>query len=126
METTTIRLNNLRRLVAGYESQQAFAEVAGLSVQYLNQLLGGHRNIGEKTARKIEAALRLELGWLDRGAQRREDRIGANDQGAGLSRRALMMAQMFDQLAPEQQDAMQTLLDALAQSKVSELRLKSG
>ena len=48
METTTIRLNNLRRLVAGYESQQAFAEVAGLSVQYLNQLLGGHRNIGRK------------------------------------------------------------------------------
>jgi hypothetical protein len=37
-----------------------------------------------------------------------------------------MVAQMFDQLAPEQQDAMQTLLDALAQSKVSELRLKSG
>ena len=126
METTTIRLNNLRRLVAGYESQQAFAEVAGLSVQYLNQLLGGHRNIGEKTARKIEVALRLEVGWLDRGAERREDRIGANDQGAGLSRRALMMAQMFDQLAPEQQDAMQTLLDALAQSKVSELGLKSG
>ena len=126
METTTIRLNNLRRLVAGYESQQAFAEVAGLSVQYLNQLLGGHRNIGEKTARKIEVALRLELGWLDRGTERREDRIGANDRGAGLSRRALMVAQMFDQLAPEQQDAMQTLLDALAQSKVSELGLKSG
>jgi len=126
METTTIRLNNLRRLVAGYESQQAFAEVAGLSVQYLNQLLGGHRNIGEKTARKIEVALRLEVGWLDRGAERREDQVGANDREAGLSRRALMVAQMFDQLAPEQQDAMQTLLDALAQSKVSELALKSG
>lgn len=37
-----------------------------MGAQYLSQLLHGHREIGEKTARKIEAALGLERGYLDR------------------------------------------------------------
>ena len=96
------------------ESQQALADAAGLSVQYLNQLLMGHRNMGEKTARKLEKALKLESGWFDRerDAPPRDPVAGE----AGLSRRAVKVGQMFDRLSPDRQDAMQKILDALAQS----------
>ena len=47
----------------------AFAEFAGISAGYLSQLklgrLLGGRNMGEKTARKMEKCLRLPLGWFD-------------------------------------------------------------
>ncbi len=66
MEIAVVRLHNLRCIVSRYETQQAFASATGLSGQYLNQLLMGHRNLGEKTARKIERALRLTPGELDR------------------------------------------------------------
>jgi len=53
-------------------------------------------------------------------------KVAANDEVAEVSRRGLMMAQMFDRLSPEQQDAMQTLFDSIAQSKASGFGLKSG
>lgn len=114
MELMTLRLTNLRRVLLSYESQQALAAAAGLSVQYLNQLLMGHRNMGEKTARKLEKVLKLESGWFDRerDAPPRDPVTGE----AGLSRRAVKVGQMFDRLSPDRQDAMQKILDALAQS----------
>ncbi|HRX62780.1 MAG TPA: helix-turn-helix transcriptional regulator [Candidatus Competibacter sp.] len=65
MDIAVIRLHNLRRLVSRHDTQQEFAAAAGISGQYLNQLLMGRRNLGEKTARKIERALRLTPGELD-------------------------------------------------------------
>ncbi len=112
MEITLTRLQNLRRLVSDCDSQQAFADSAGLSVQYLNQLLTGHRNIGEKTARKLEQSLRLESGWLDHGSN---DQLSAA-AAVELSPRAVAVGLMFDRLSPDQQDAMQKIIDALAQS----------
>lgn len=50
----------------------------------------------------------------------------ANDQQGGLSQRALLMAQVFDQLCPEQQNALQTLLHAFTQSNPHQPKLKSG
>jgi len=114
MEVSIIRFDNLRRLVGRYESQQAFADAAKLGVQYLNQLLKGHRNIGEKTARKIEKSLSLDTGWLDRAIDDRREELPANG-AARLSQRAIKVGQMFDRLSPEQQDAMQKIVDALAQ-----------
>lgn len=61
-----VRQKNLQRLVNSYPTQQDFATLVGVSVQYINQLLSGHRNIGEKTARKFERAAKLEIGHLDR------------------------------------------------------------
>ena len=61
-----MRKRNLLALVGRYGRQQALADAVGLSVQYINQMLSGHRSIGEKTARKIEAALQLPVGWMDR------------------------------------------------------------
>lgn len=108
MEIAEIRRSNLRRLVGRYESQLAFAEHAKLGVQYLNQLLSSHRNMGEKTARKIETALKLDLGWLDG----RDDKA---QEKTGLSPRATKIGQMFDRLPPDKQDALQKIVDALDQ-----------
>ena len=66
METSDIRRQNLQRLVSRHGTQQALANAVGLAVQYINHLLSGHRSMGEKTARKIEAALQLDRGWMDR------------------------------------------------------------
>lgn len=60
-----IRRLNLKRL-ASASSQVDFAEQAGLSTAYLNHLLTGYRNIGEKTARKIERKLGIDLMSLDK------------------------------------------------------------
>ena len=65
MESKEIRRRNLNLLCGEYETQAAFAGAIGLDSSYTNQLLGGHRNIGDKTARKLEAKLGKPNGWLD-------------------------------------------------------------
>ena len=92
---TEIRLHNLRRIVSRYETHQAVASEAGLSGQYLNQLLSGHRNIGEKTARKIERALRLTPGELDRDG---------TEVAAGLRADQMQLLQSYNQLSPKYQE----------------------
>lgn len=65
MDMADIRRRNLQLLVDKYESQQEVADIVKISPQYLSQLLSGHRNIGEKTARKIEAAVKIPRLTLD-------------------------------------------------------------
>lgn len=65
MDMADIRRRNLQLLVDKYDSQQEVADIVKISPQYLNQLLSGHRNIGEKTARKIEAAMKTPRLALD-------------------------------------------------------------
>jgi transcriptional regulator with XRE-family HTH domain len=65
MELIQIRLKRLRELVNRYESQKAFAEAVEQPPAYINHLLTGRRNMGEKTARAIEKKLKLPERWLD-------------------------------------------------------------
>lgn len=60
-----IRLNNLKKLVNGFDSQREFADAIDKTPAYLNHLMTGFRNIGEKTARQIEVSLNLPRGWMD-------------------------------------------------------------
>lgn len=64
-EMSEIRLTNLKRIANKYESQRELSDALDLTPAYLNHLMTGYRNIGEKTARKIEARLDLPRGWLD-------------------------------------------------------------
>lgn len=67
MKTVTdIRKKNLAKLANRYETQRIFADSLDMSPAQLNHLLCGHRNIGEKLARKIENQLRLEHLFLDK------------------------------------------------------------
>ena len=67
MDIHAIRLQALREEIAKFPTLAAFARHYGLDVTYISQLLHGHRNMGEKAARKLET----QLGWpplaLDRG-----------------------------------------------------------
>lgn len=59
------RRNNLRILEQQYGSQAALAEAVDVSPGYVNQMLSGHRPIGEKSARRMEEALGFDVGWFD-------------------------------------------------------------
>ena len=56
----------LKRLInASGNSVADFCRSHDLDPSYISQLLNGHRNIGEKAARKIEEKAGLETGFLD-------------------------------------------------------------
>ncbi len=67
MDIKEIRRKNLRTLVMQYGDQKGLAEAADVSPNQLNHLIGPNpiRNLGEKLARKIEANLGLQEGYLD-------------------------------------------------------------
>lgn len=65
MEIKDIRKHNIN-LLAGKYGRTAIADKLGYpDNNYVNQLCGGHTNIGSRTARKIEAAFGLATGWMD-------------------------------------------------------------
>jgi hypothetical protein len=64
-EVTEIRQLNLKKLEVYYGSQVALADILGSTPARVNHLLTGHRNIGEKVARKFELALKKPQGWMD-------------------------------------------------------------
>lgn len=73
MDIKSIRKSNLERLIIEFlkrdrhTTKAGFAELCGISPAQLSQLLGrnSHRNVGDKVARKIEAAMDRPFGWLD-------------------------------------------------------------
>lgn len=60
-----IRQKNLQLALTWFESQRAMAEFLGIEPNYLNQLLTGHRGIGEDRARKFEKSLNKPDHWMD-------------------------------------------------------------
>jgi hypothetical protein len=62
-----IRATNLKKLIADAfdGSHTALSEKCGISISQIGQYLSGYRNIGEKTARRIEQAAGKIPGWLD-------------------------------------------------------------
>ena len=69
MDMNTIRLDALRREIRNFPTLAAFARHYGLDSTYLSQLLNGHRNLGEKAARNLEA----KLGWAPHSMDRTPD-----------------------------------------------------
>lgn len=60
-----IRQQNLKVLETIYESQRILADILDTTPGYINQLLTGRRNIGERTARKIEKSTGKPAYWMD-------------------------------------------------------------
>lgn len=65
MTATDFRRAHLIRLIERHGTLDHFSEVVGLAPSYLSQLKTGKRGMGPRTARKIEAALKLDRGTLD-------------------------------------------------------------
>jgi hypothetical protein len=63
-----IRHARLQQLIdARFDGVQSAAAAAmGLSVTYMNDLVRERTPIGDRSAKRIERALGLEPGWLDR------------------------------------------------------------
>lgn len=86
MDIHTVRLRALREEISKFPTLAAFARHYGLDTTYISQLLHGHRNMGEKAARKLEA----KLGWAPMTMDR---------QGLGTEEPSVAYRQPF---APEE------------------------
>ncbi len=64
MEIKEIRRKNLEKLVDREGRQAGLARKVELAPAYIHQMLAG-KSMGDKTARKIEIALKLPVGWMD-------------------------------------------------------------
>lgn len=69
MNVKDIRYQNLINLLKGYKSKKEFAEKCDLSPGHVSQLANRTRETGDKVAQKIELALSLQKGWMDRDHQ---------------------------------------------------------
>ena len=106
MDIGDIRRRNLTQAVNEFESQSAAAERAGVTVQYLNGLLGGSKAFGERSARKLEIAFGLKPGALDR------DLIGGAG-GSVTDDETTRLAKRFQALSARDRSAVSALIDRL-------------
>lgn len=60
-----LRREKLKKLAEKAGGSAALAKQYNLNPDYLYQLIGGRRNIGEKSARNLERSLHLPDRWLD-------------------------------------------------------------
>lgn len=60
-----VRVQKLRAAIRREGKASEFARKYGLDATYLSQLMRGHRNFGEKSARNIEDAVGWPAGYLD-------------------------------------------------------------
>lgn len=65
MDIRKVRRERLKAAVGEFPTVAAFAKKFKLDATYIRQLLGGHREVGEKAARGIEVAMGKSPGWLD-------------------------------------------------------------
>jgi len=80
MNINEIRLKNLAKWANEEDSHAAFCKKAKIRPAYLSQLLNGHRNIGEKTARSIELETRKRKGSMDIPSEMPINHNGINSQ----------------------------------------------
>lgn len=114
-----IRRRNLRLLIAEHANGNLshFVEVTlgGLaSYKGLQHVTGPRavRNLGSTLARKIEAQLQLERGWMD------HDRSGTIHTGAvpgGRSERVVRLAESIESLPPPMRVHVEQIVEALAE-----------
>lgn len=71
-EITSARISILRALI-GESSKTEFCAVYGLNPAYIGSLLGGSRNMGVKSARKLEESIGLRPGALEHPSGRALD-----------------------------------------------------
>lgn len=65
MENKVVRRLNLAALEAKYGTLEAVAEATGTKAAHLSQIKNGTRGMGDKVARRIEAAIGEGVGWMD-------------------------------------------------------------
>ena len=95
------------------------ADAIDLDASYLNQLLTGHRGIGERTARKLEKKLHLPELYLDRDFYSFEspqppDAISEPPVArypSGLTAKEKRLLELFRRLTDPQQEQHEALIE---------------
>ncbi len=65
MDSKTIRRANLDVLKKQFGTWAALAQLAGCSPNYLSQIKGGTREVGDELARRLESGAKKPRGWMD-------------------------------------------------------------
>ena len=114
-------------------TQQQLAVAVGVSQPAVTQWeTGESRTLEGENLVLVARALGVTTDWLLYGTgpgpgepipSSTKASQAANDEETGLSRRAFMMGQIFDQLSPDEQDALHALFDALAESKTKKIEI---
>jgi len=67
MDIKEIRRTNLRTYIKQFagDNQRKFADQYDLNAAHISQMVTGHREVGDKIARKLERALKLTFGQMD-------------------------------------------------------------
>lgn len=111
MNINQTRKANLRRIIQTETNGNiaAFAKRHDLDASYLSQLLGGHRNIGERSARNIENKAGLRHGQLDEQARELREPTVAYVVAPSDTPLEQQLIEAFHQAPPEIQAGVLTL-----------------
>jgi transcriptional regulator with XRE-family HTH domain len=105
------RVDNLRKLIAEYGSQAKLADAVGCTPSVISQLMTGHREVGEKLARKIESGAGRPPLWLDKP---QEDSASDDTKVDNLSVDDLSFIRKRREISDEDREMISVLLDTMA------------
>lgn len=114
MEIKQTRLRNLLSLAEHYRRNIDFCERIEMNPTYFSQIKSGKKAVGDEIARKVEALLGLDRGYLD--VAHGEDRV----QQRAPSSEAMAVAYAIDSLPTPIRDACKRLIYQIAAAQVSE------
>ncbi|MGE0289558.1 MAG: hypothetical protein AB7P16_24990 [Bradyrhizobium sp.] len=99
---------NLKRLADQYHKGKLapVAERAGTDPNYLYQITGGSRSMGEDLARRIEEAYSLTPGSFDLLAE--------EERAAALSLDTLEIAEAIERLSPAERSGLRALIGSVS------------
>ncbi len=107
MDVREIRLARLLELIGKF-GQKELADRVDIDTAYISQIKNPNnpKNMGEKLARRIERALALPTGWMDRLHDEPEDLTPCLDYAPAnapvLDEKTAMMIEMFKHLTESQ------------------------
>lgn len=113
MEIKAIRLRNLLSLAEQYPRNIDFCERVKMNPTYFSQIKSGKKAIGDEIARKVEAHLGLDRGFID-------VMHGEAPHPRAPSSEALAMSYAIDSLPAPIRDAFKRLVYQVAASQISD------
>lgn len=114
MAINRVRRGNLLMLVGDYP-RRVFCEHTGLAACHISQLIAGHQDIDEGTARQIEAGLKLPSGWMDLAHYTPDSKAGGIPEDLPSNEHALLMK--FRQLDLSEQIQVCAMIDTFLATK---------
>lgn len=116
MDIKEIRRINLNNLLKDYRTVREFATLTGSSEVHISQMKTGSRSMGDVVARRIEASVGKEHGWMD--SLHDVEVVGQPSEApCNVSQDILDLAMSLASQPPENIDALRAAL-TLARIKV--------